>query len=59
MNISKLTEGEIGFYVTIVTKSGNKVQGNILKNSEIPDLLRIKTKDGLIYLNPDSIESIY
>lgn len=58
MNIKKLSEGELGYYVTIVTLSGNKIQGTILKNNEDTDMLKLKTKDGIIMLNCNAIESI-
>jgi hypothetical protein len=56
-----LTEGEIGYYVTIVTSSGNKIQGTIIKDNVNTNtgLLKIKTSDGIIMLNSDAIESMY
>lgn len=59
MNINILTEGELGYNVTIVTLSGNKIQGTIIKPNESTDVLKLKTKDGIIMLNADAIESIY
>lgn len=59
MDISKINEGELGYNVTIVTVSGNKIQGTILKSTEDTDFLKLKTKDGIIMVNSDSIESIY
>ncbi|AGY78191.1 hypothetical protein [Clostridium autoethanogenum] len=61
MNINKINEGQLGYSVTIVTMSGNKIQGTILKSSEDEDtdMLKLKTKDGIIMVNCNSIESIY
>ena len=59
MNINILTEGELGYNVTIVTLSGNKIQGTIIKSNENSDVLKLKTKDGIIMINADAIESIY
>ncbi|OBR94118.1 hypothetical protein CLRAG_16580 [Clostridium ragsdalei P11] len=59
MNINKISEGELGYSVTIVTMSGNKIQGTILKSTEDTDMLKLKTKDGIIMVNCNSIESIY
>lgn len=59
MNINKLSEGDLGYSVTIVTLSGNKIQGTILKTNEDTDMLKLKTKDGIIMINCNSIESIY
>lgn len=59
MNISKLNEGELGYNVTIVTTSGNKIEGTILRNNEASDSLKVKTEDGIIMVNADAIESIY
>jgi hypothetical protein len=59
MNINKINEGELGYSVIIVTMSGNKIQGTILKSTEDTDMLKLKTKDGIIMVNCNSIESIY
>jgi hypothetical protein len=58
MNISKINEGYFGFYVTIITMSGNKIQGTILSSNEVPNSLKLKTEDGIILVNTDAIESI-
>lgn len=59
MNISQLNEGEFGYNVTIVTRSGNKIQGTILKTGEDEEILKVKTEKGIVIVNPDAIESIY
>jgi hypothetical protein len=59
MNISKIIESHFGYSVTIVTISGNKIQGTILRNDEDIDSLKVKTEDGIIIVNSDAIESIY
>lgn len=59
MNINKLNEGELGYNVTVVTLSGNKIEGTIVKTNEDTDILKLKTKDGIIMINCNSIESIY
>lgn len=59
MNINKLNEGELGYNVTIVTLSGNKIQGTIMKTDEDTDILKLKTEKGIIMVNCNSIESIY
>ncbi|OAA90648.1 hypothetical protein [Clostridium ljungdahlii] len=63
MNINKINEGEIGNSVTIVTMSGNKIQGTIIKSTEDTeedtDVLKLKTEKGIIMVNCNSIESIY
>ncbi|MFT8315082.1 MAG: hypothetical protein ABF633_12690 [Clostridium sp.] len=59
MNISKLNEGDLGYSVTIVTLSGNKIQGTIIKTSEDADVLKLKTEKGIVIVNSNAIESIY
>lgn len=59
MNINKLNEGELGYNVTVVTLSGNKIQGTIIKTDEDTDMLKIKTEKGIVLVNCNSIESIY
>lgn len=59
MNINKLNEGELGYNVTIVTLSGNKIQGAIIKTDEDTDVIKIKTEKGIVIVNCNSIESIY
>ncbi|MDT8718604.1 hypothetical protein IAI10_18225 [Clostridium sp. 19966] len=59
MNINNLNEGELGYNVTVVTLSGNKIQGTIIKTDEDTDILKLKTEKGIVILNSDSIESIY
>lgn len=59
MNINQLNEGEFGYNVTIVTQSGNKIQGTILKTGEDEEVLKVKTEKGIVIVNPDAIESIY
>jgi len=59
VNISKLNEGELGYSVTVVTLSGNKIQGTIIKTDEDTDILKLKTEKGIVMVNCSSIESIY
>ena len=59
MNINNLTEGEFGYNVTIVTLSGNKIQGTIMKVDEDSDVIKLKTDKGIVMVNSNSIESIY
>lgn len=59
MDISKLNESDLGYTVTVVTLSGNKIQGTIIKTDEDPGILKLKTKDGIIMINSNAIESIY
>lgn len=59
MDISKINEGELGYNVTVVTLSGNKIQGSILNNTEDTDVLKLKTEKGIVIVNSASIESIY
>jgi hypothetical protein len=57
MNISKIID--LGYNVTIVTVSGNKIQGTIINGNEDTDSLKLKTENGIIIVNLDAIESIY
>jgi hypothetical protein len=57
MNISKIID--LGYNVTIVTVSGNKIQGTIINGNEDTDSLKLKTENGIIMVNLDAIESIY
>lgn len=59
MNFKVLNEGELGYSVTIVTQSGNKIQGTILRTNEDPDILTLKTEKGIVMVNCSAIESIY
>ena len=59
MNVNKINEGELGYNVTVVTLSGNKIQGTILKSSEDANALKLKTEKGIVIVNCDAIESIY
>lgn len=59
MNIQKINEGELGYSVTVVTLSGNKIQGTILKTSEDAGILKLKTEKGIVIVNYTAIESIY
>lgn len=57
MNISKIID--LGYNVTIVTVSGNKIQGTIINGTEDTDSLNVKTENGIIMVNLEAIESIY
>lgn len=58
MNINIIKEDYIGASITVVTRSGNKIQGEVLKNLE-DDILKLKTDDGIILVNTSAIESLY
>lgn len=59
MNIKSIEENYLGTSLTIVTKSGNKIQGEILRTDEDSDFLRLKTENGITIVSTSSIESIY
>lgn len=59
MNIKMLEENYLGTKMTIVTKSGNKIQGEILKTSEGSDFIKLKTENGITLVNVNAIESLY
>ncbi|MDT8718603.1 hypothetical protein IAI10_18220 [Clostridium sp. 19966] len=59
MNVKLIEEIYLGTNVTIVTKSGNKIQGEVLRDSENTDFIKLKTENGLILVNINAIESMY
>lgn len=59
MNVNKLNDSGLGYNVTVVTLSGNKIQGSIIKTDEDTDMLKLKTEKGIVLINANSIESIY
>jgi len=59
MNINKINQGELGYNVTVVTLSGNKIEGTILRTCEATDVLKLKTEKGIVMINSAAIESIY
>ncbi|MDT8718599.1 hypothetical protein IAI10_18200 [Clostridium sp. 19966] len=59
MNIKVLEENYLGTKITVVTKSGNKIQGEILRTSEYSDFIKLKTENGITVINISAVESIY
>lgn len=59
MDLKMIKSGELGMNVTIVTTSGNKLEGTIIKTDTDDGFLKLKTNDGIIVVNGNSIESIY
>lgn len=59
MNIKMIEESYLGSKITIVTKSGNKIQGEILKTSEDSEFIKLKTDNGITMVSTSAIESIY
>jgi len=59
MNIKMLEENYLGTKMIIVTKSGNKIQGEILKTSGDSGFIKLKTENGITMVNTSAIESIY
>lgn len=59
MNVKMIEENYMGTNMTIVTKSGNKIQGEILKAGEGADFIKLKTENGIIMVNINAIESMY
>lgn len=59
MNTKMLEESYLGAKMTIVTKSGNKIQGEILKTSEDSDFIKLKTENGITMVSISAIESVY
>jgi hypothetical protein len=58
MNIKMLEDNYLGAYLQIVTKSGNKIKGQIVKSEDQSDMLKLKTDNGMILVNINAIESI-
>jgi len=59
MNVKMIEENYMGTNMTIVTKSGNKIQGEILKAGEDADFIKLKTENGIIMVSINAIESMY
>lgn len=59
MNIKMIEEAYMGTNMTIVTKSGNKIQGEVLRSSEDSDFIKLKTENGVTMVSASAIESIY
>ncbi|AGK98436.1 hypothetical protein [Clostridium pasteurianum] len=59
MNIKLIEENYLGTSLTIVTKSGNKIQGEILRTDEDSDFIKLKTENGITIVGTSAIESIY
>ncbi|OAA90649.1 hypothetical protein [Clostridium ljungdahlii] len=59
MNIKMIEETYMGTNMTIVTKNGNKIQGELLKAGEDTGFLKLKTENGIIMVNTNAIESMY
>lgn len=59
MNIKLIEENYLGTSLTIVTKSGNKIQGEILRTDEDSDFVKLKTENGITIVSTSAIESIY
>lgn len=59
MNIKMIEENYMGTKMTIVTKNGNKIQGELLKSGEEADFLKLKTENGIIMVSANAIESMY
>ena len=59
MNVKMIEETYLGTNMTIVTKSGNKIQGEILRAGDDADFIKLKTENGIIMVNVNGIESMY
>lgn len=59
MNVKIIEENYIGTNMTIVTKSGNKIQGELIKAAEYADFIKLKTENGIIMVSINAIESMY
>ncbi|MFL0194902.1 hypothetical protein ACJDU8_04835 [Clostridium sp. WILCCON 0269] len=59
MNIKIIEQNYLGTKMTIVTKSGNKIQGEILKTDEDSTFIKLKTENGITMVSTNAIESIY
>lgn len=57
-HLEELVVAELSYNVTIVTNTGNKLEGEII-NAGIEGIFKFKSKDGIIFVNIDAIESIY
>lgn len=58
MNLKMIEENYIGTNMTIVTRSGNKIQGEVLRTDKDADIIKLKTENGVIMINTNAIESI-
>jgi hypothetical protein len=59
MNLKMIEENYIGTNMTVVTRSGNKIQGEVLRTDKDADILKLKTENGIMMINTNAIESIY
>jgi hypothetical protein len=59
MNLKMIEETYLGSNMVIVTRSGNKIKGEIIKSDGEGDMLKLKTEDGVIIVSTNAIESIY
>lgn len=59
MNLKMIEENYIGTNMTIVTRSGNKIQGEVLRTDDDGNIIKLKTENGIIMVNANAIESIY
>jgi hypothetical protein len=59
MNLRMIEENYIGASMTVVTTSGNKIQGEVVRTDGDGDILKLKTENGLIMINASAVESIY
>lgn len=59
MNAKMIEDNYMGTNMTIVTKSGNKIQGEVLKAGEGADFIKLKTENGIIMVSINAIESMY
>lgn len=57
-HLEELVVAELSYNVTIVTETGNKLEGEII-NAGIEGIFKFKTSDGIIFVNIDAVESIY
>jgi hypothetical protein len=59
MNLKMLEENYLGTNMVIVTRSGNKIKGEVIKSDSNGDIIKLKTENGIIIVNTNAIESIY
>jgi hypothetical protein len=59
MNLKMIEETYMGTKMTVVTRGGNKIQGEVLRTDGDADIIKLKTENGIIMININAIESIY
>jgi hypothetical protein len=59
MNLKMIEETYMGTNMTVVTRGGNKIQGEVLRTDGDDDIIKLKTENGIIMININAIESIY